>query len=148
MEKGGGNLQEVRYFCFRERECNFSLDLREIRSSAVVGTRGKVVLLSKGFAWVSDFRSFNKLREVGFSPYLGFILCLRAMLMFELNEVVRGRLIGPKSWDRIVIIFGAIFTVHGLCAWTVWVVCVMIYALNHVVMFMRPGSVEKYGFTK
>ena len=25
--------------------------------------------------------------------------------MFELNEVVRGRLIGPKSWDRIVIIF-------------------------------------------
>ena len=26
--------------------------------------------------------------------------------MFELNEAVRGRLIGPKSWDRIVIIFG------------------------------------------
>ena len=24
--------------------------------------------------------------------------------MFELNEVVRGRLIDPKSWDRIVII--------------------------------------------
>ena len=43
--------------------------------------------------------------------------------MFELNEAVRGHLIGPKSWDRIVIIFGAIFTVHGLC---VWVVCVMI----------------------
>ena len=40
--------------------------------------------------------------------------------MFELNEAVRGRLIGPKSWDRIVIIFGAIFTVYGLCAWTVW----------------------------
>ena len=68
--------------------------------------------------------------------------------MFELNEAVRGRWIGPKSWDRIVIIFGAIFTVHGLCAWTVWAVCVMIYALNHVVMCMRPGSVEKYGFTK
>ena len=30
--------------------------------------------------------------------------------MFELNEAVRGRLIGPKSWDRIVINFGAIFT--------------------------------------
>ena len=39
--------------------------------------------------------------------------------MFELNEAVRGRLIGPKPWDRIVIIFGAIlqFTdyVRGLC---------------------------------
>ena len=38
--------------------------------------------------------------------------------MFELNEAVRGRLI----WDRIVIIFGTIFTVHRLCAWTVWAV--------------------------
>ena len=39
--------------------------------------------------------------------------------MFELNEAVRGRLIGPKPWDRIVIIFGVIlqFTdcVRGLC---------------------------------
>ena len=26
--------------------------------------------------------------------------------MFELNEAVRGRLIGPKTWDRIDIIFG------------------------------------------
>ena len=59
--------------------------------------------------WAPDLRSFDKLREVGVSPYLGFILCLRPMLMFELNEAVRGRLIGPKSWDRIVIIFGAIF---------------------------------------
>ena len=68
--------------------------------------------------------------------------------MFELNEAVRGRLIGSKSWDRIVIIFGAIFTVHRLCAWTVGAVCDMIYALNHVVMCMRSGSAEKYGFTK
>ena len=65
--------------------------------------------------------------------------------MFELNEAVRGRLIGLKSWDRIVIIFGAILTVHGLCAWTVWAVCVMIYALNHVVMCMRAGSAENTG---
>ena len=98
--------------------------------------------------WVPYLGSFLKLLKVGVSPYLGFFLCLRAMLMFELNEAVRGRLIGPKSWDRIVIIFGAIFTVHGLCAWTVWAVCVMIYALNHVVICMRPGSAEKYGFTK
>ena len=56
-----------------------------------------MVLLSEGFAWVPYLRSINKLREVGVSPYLGFILCLRAMLLFELNEAVRGRLISPKS---------------------------------------------------
>ena len=134
---------------FRERTSDFSLKIRAIQPSEFVGTRGKVVLLSEGFAWVPDIRSLDKLFEVGVSPYLGFTLCLRAMLMFELNEVVRGRLISPKSWDRIVIIFGAIDTVHGLCAWTVWAICVMIYALNHVVMCMRPGSAEKkYGFTK
>ena len=55
--------------------------------------------------WASDLRSFDKLQEVGVSPYLGFILYLSTLLMFELNEAVRGRLIGPKSWDRIVIIF-------------------------------------------
>ena len=61
------------------------------------------------------FREFPQtLRSRGFS-LLGFSLCLRTMLMLELNEAVRDRLIGPKSWDRIVIIFGAIFTVHGLC---------------------------------
>ena len=65
--------------------------------------------------------------------------------MFELNEAVRSRLIGPKSWDRIVIIFGAIFTVHGLCAWTVWAVCVMIYALNHVVMCVRRDRPRNTG---
>ena len=44
-------------------------------------------------------------RGKGFS-LLGFILCLRAMLMFELVEAVRGRLIGSKTWDRIVWIYG------------------------------------------
>ena len=98
--------------------------------------------------WVPDLGSFLKLREVGVSPYLGFILYLSVFMILELNEVVRGRLIGPKSWDRIVIIFGAIFTVHGLCAWTMWAVCVMIYALNHVVIGMRLEMVKKPGFTK
>ena len=46
--------------------------------------------------------SFVKLRKVGVSPYLGFILYLSTLLMFELIEAVIGRLIGPKSWDRIV----------------------------------------------
>ena len=52
--------------------------------------------------WDPVLRSFNKLREVGVSSYLGFTLCLSTLLMFELNEIVRGRLIDPKSWDQIV----------------------------------------------
>ena len=36
------------------------------------------------------------------SPYLGFILILNVLLMFRLNEAVRGRWIGPKTWDRII----------------------------------------------
>ena len=55
--------------------------------------------------WVPDLRIFEKLREVGVSPYLGFIPSLSTLSMFELNEAVRGRLIGPKTWDRIDIIF-------------------------------------------
>ena len=133
---------------FSERESSFSLEIRAIRPSAVFGTRREAALRGEGFAWVADLRSFLKLREVGVSPYLGFILYLSVFMMLELNEVVRGRLIGPKSWDQIVIIFGAIFTVHGLCVWTVWAVCFMIYALNHVVIGMRPEMAEKPGFTK
>ena len=60
--------------------------------------------------------------------------------MFELHEAVRGRLICPNSWEQIVIIFGAIFIAHRLCAWTVRADCVMVYALNHVVLCMRSVS--------
>ena len=58
------------------------------------------------FAWVPDLGSFFKLREVGVSPYLGLILRLNTMLMCRLVEALNGRLIGPKPWDRIDIIFG------------------------------------------
>ena len=44
------NLQEVRYFGFRERVCNFSLDLRETRPTAVFGTRRRTTLRGEGFA--------------------------------------------------------------------------------------------------
>ena len=92
-------------FEFRERMCAFSLDSRAIRPSEFFGTRRKVVLRGEAYAWAPVLGSFVKLREVGVSPYLGFILYLSTLLMFELNEAVRGYLIGPKSWDRIVIIF-------------------------------------------
>ena len=54
----------------------------------------------------SGIGSFFKLLEVGFSPYLSFYSHLNVLLMFRLNEAVRGCLIGPKTWDRIDIIFG------------------------------------------
>ena len=50
----------------------------------------------------SGIGSFFKLLEVGFSPYLGFYSHLSVLLMFRLNEAVRGRWIGPKTWDRII----------------------------------------------
>ena len=52
------------------------------------------------------FREFPQTpRGRGFS-LLEFSLCLRFMLMLELVEAVRGRLIGPKTWDIIVWIYG------------------------------------------
>ena len=90
---------------FRERGC-FSLEYREIRPSAVFGTRRKNVLRGEGFAWVPDFGSFFKLLEVGFSPYLGFIPIFSTFRMFRLIEALNGRLIGPNAWDRIDLIYG------------------------------------------
>ena len=99
---------------FRERKTSFSLESWEIRPSAVVGTRREAALRGEGFAWVPDLRSFDKLREVGVSPYWGFILYLSVFTMFELIEAVSGRLIGPKTWDRIVRIFlSPLYAVRG-----------------------------------
>ena len=91
---------------FRGRVSSFSLSFCAIRPSAVFGTRRIAALRGEGFAWVLDLGSFLKLQEVGVSPYLGFILRLSIMLMFRLVEALNGRLIGPKPWDRIDIIFG------------------------------------------
>ena len=46
---------------FREKVSDFSLDLRQIRSSAVFGTRRRTALCGEGFAWVPDLGSFLKL---------------------------------------------------------------------------------------
>ena len=92
-------------FVFSERESSFSQEIRTIRPSAVFGTRNKAALRGKGFTWVSDLGSFLKLREVGVSPYLGFTLYLSVFMMLELFEALNGRLIGPKTWDLIVVNF-------------------------------------------
>ena len=90
---------------FREKVSDFSLDLQQIRPLAVFETRRRTALRGKGFALVPDLRSFLKLREVGVSPNLSFIPILSVLQMFELNEAVRGCLIGPKSWNRVVVNF-------------------------------------------
>ena len=87
---------------FRERITSFSLGYLAIQPSAAFGTRGRNDLCGEGFAWVPDLGSFFKLLEVGFSPYLGFIPIFSTFRMFRLNETVRGRWIGPKTWDRII----------------------------------------------
>ena len=84
---------------FLEMMPSFSLEIRAIRPSTVFGTRRKAALRGEGFAWIPDLRSLDKILEVGVSPYLGFIPYLSTFSMFELNEAVRGRLIGPKTWD-------------------------------------------------
>ena len=100
-----GKIDSELRILFLVRESSFSLEIRAIRPSAVFGTRRKTALRGEGFAWVPDLGSFLKLREVGVSPYLGF-LRLSIMFMIRLVEALNGRLICPKPWDRIDIIFG------------------------------------------
>ena len=64
---------------FSVRRSGFSLEIRAIRPSAVFGTRRRTAIRGEGFAWVPDLGIFLKLREVGVSPYLCFILCLRTL---------------------------------------------------------------------
>ena len=67
--------------------------------------------------------------------------------MFELNEAVRGRLIGPKPWDLIDMNFllpiGAAVT-----ATADWVVKLGDLVFNHVLVWKRPGMAVRYRFTK
>ena len=90
------------FLCFSERVSSFSLSLRAIRPSEFFGARRKVVLRGEAYKWAPVLRSFDKLREVGVSSYLSFTLCLSVFMMLELIEAVSGRLIGLKSWNRIV----------------------------------------------
>ena len=97
---------------FRVRMLDFSLSFWQIRPSEVFGARRKTALHGEAYAWAPDLRSFDKLQEVGVSPYLGFILYLSTWLMFELNEVMRGRLICSKSWNQGVRFLKPMWTVR------------------------------------
>ena len=89
------------WISFLERVSSLSLSFYAIRPLAVFGARRKAALSREGFVWVPGLGSLLKLREVGVSPYLVLFPLLNTLQMFELNEAVRGRLIGPKHWDRI-----------------------------------------------
>ena len=60
--------------------------------------------------------------------------------MFELNEAVRGRLIGPKTWDRIVRnFFGIFLTIRDspenlVDSRAVWVDLSVHSCVNHVLV--------------
>ena len=71
MGERGCLAQEVLDLIFRERVSSFSLSFCAIRPLAVVGTRGKAALRIEAYTWVPVLWVFEKLREVGVSPYLG-----------------------------------------------------------------------------
>ena len=87
------------------RRSSFSLRSRAIGPLDFDVARRKNVLRGAGYAWTLDLWSFLKLQEVGVSPYSSFTLILSVFRCFGLFEALRGHLIGPKTWDRIVGIF-------------------------------------------
>ena len=55
-----------------------------------------------------------------------------------------GRLIGPKTWDRSVRIFGSRFGQSRHCYGSF----VIIYSINYALEFMRPVMGKKFGSKK
>ena len=105
-----GDVEALNFFILeRERERDFSLKYWEIRPSEVFGLRRKAALRREAYMWAPALGVFDKLREVGDSPYLSFTLCLSVFMMLELFEALNGRLIGLKTWDRIIENFWDIF---------------------------------------
>ena len=53
----------------------------------------------------SGFGSFRQTSRGRGFILLGFYTLFKYFIMFGLIEALNGRLIGPKTWDRIVVIF-------------------------------------------
>ena len=64
-----------------------------------------MVLHIEDYTWAHVLGLFEKILEVGVLSYLFYTL-FKCFVMFELIESVRGRLIGSKTWNRNVEIFG------------------------------------------
>ena len=133
------------------RRSSFSLRSRANGPLDFDGARRENILRGAGYTWTPVLVSFFKLQEVGFSPYLSFYSHLNVLLMFRLNEAVRGRLIGPKTWDRIDRIFerenGTAVTAPRILG-AVWEGLVLTCALNVCLVCIGPGMAVDCGFTK
>ena len=84
-------------------------------------------------------------------PYLDFIPILSVLSMFRLFEAVRGRLIGPKTWDRIDKNFGRKMEQPVAAPRLIWVHndgFVLICALVVCLVYNGPGMALDFGFTK
>ena len=66
--------------------------------------------------------------------------------MFESIKAVRGRLIGPKTWDRIVRNFFKIFLL-SVTVQTAWGVKWYNYMINHALIEIGPRMAVKCEFT-
>ena len=64
--------------------------------------------------------------------------------MLKLIEAVSGRLIGPKTWDRNVEIFEPVLDNPR----TVWATCMIIYAINCVLVCMKSEMAIDIGLRK
>ena len=88
------------------------------------------------------FAEFHQTPRGRISPYLNFIPILSVLSMFRLFEAVRGRLIGPKTWDRIDKIFGRKMEQPVAAPLLIWVhndEFVLICALVVCLVYNGPG---------
>ena len=97
------------------------------------------------------FMEFPQTPRGRISPYLDFIPILSVLSMFWLFEAMRGRLIGPKTWDRIDKIFGRNMEQLVAARRLIWVHndgFVLICALVVSLVYNGPGMALDFGFTK
>ena len=87
------------------RRSSFSLRSREIGPLDFDEARRENVLRGAGYAWTPGLRVFDNSKRYDFLPTCVLFPFLRVFRYFSYFEAVRGRLIGPKTWDRIVGIF-------------------------------------------
>ena len=101
-ERGEEKLQWLLEWSFRVIRLDFFLCFRQIRLSEVVETRRKAALRIETYVWAPVSGVFDKLRELGISPYLGSTLYLSVLQCFGWFEALNDRLNGSKSWNRSV----------------------------------------------
>ena len=133
---------------FRERISNFSLKYWAIRPSEVFGARRKAALRGEAYAWTPILGVFDKLRDVGVSPYLGFTLYLSVLQCFGWIEALNDHLIGPKTWDRKCENFVEPQMDSPCSPQTVCAVYVGNYVFNGALVCIGPVMAAKFGFTK